>query len=89
MLVRSGIAQKQPVVLIFGEVASQQIHDEVDTGVDLLRGKPLGEDIGEFRFTGKLQKAGERLFVKLAGEAEAYLVWLDFYSHKAMIMRNS
>ncbi|MDR3631211.1 MAG: hypothetical protein P4L42_12850 [Desulfocapsaceae bacterium] len=75
---QSRIAQKQPMVLIFGKMLPQQTHQEIDVRVYLLAGKASGENVGEFRLPGKLQKTGKGLSVKLIREAEAYLVWLDF-----------
>ena len=77
MVVRSLIPEKQPVIFLFRKVMSQQHHERVDKGFNLFAGKTLGEDIGEFLSSGKLQKTGKRFFIKLAGEAETNLVGLD------------
>jgi hypothetical protein len=79
MLMRLGIAQKEPVILVFGKVPPHKVHYKVDAGINLLAGKPGGESIGEFGFSGKLQKTGKRLFVELFGKPEAHLVWSNFH----------
>jgi hypothetical protein len=77
MAMRDLILEKQPVIFIIGKVASHQDHKRFDKGIDLGAGETVGEKFGKFPSSRQLEKTGQRFFVKLTGEAEAYLVWLD------------
>jgi hypothetical protein len=71
------VLEKQPMIFIFGKMASHQDHEGFDKRVDLETGETGGEKVGKFWSSGQLEKTGQGFPVKLTGEAETYLVWLD------------
>lgn len=65
------------MIFILGKMASHQDHEGFDKRVDLGTGETSCEKIGKFASSRHLEKTGQGFPVKLIGEAEAYLVWLD------------